>query len=144
MRRQDVVLAAMAPSEGKPYSPVQIQKLLFLVDREAELDGGPHFNFEPYSYGPFDKAVYVELENLDAKALVTVSHGGWNRTFALTPKGQARGKKVLKSLSPEISDYIRRASDFVLKLSFAKLVSAIYKAYPEMKENSVFREAATP
>jgi hypothetical protein len=35
--------------------------------------------------------------------------------------------------------YIRQASEFVRSLSFTQLVSAIYKAYPEMRENSVFQ-----
>ena len=143
MTRQDVVLTAMAPSEGNPYSPVQIQKLLFLIDREAGLDGSPHFNFEPYSYGPFDKGVYSVIENLSDSGLVSVSHNGWNRTFALTPKGQDRGQKILDNLSLETSGYVHAVSQFVRQLGFAELVSAIYKAYPEMKVNSVFREAAT-
>jgi hypothetical protein len=34
---------------------------------------------------------------------------------------------------------IKILSEFVRKLSFSELVSAIYKEYPEMKKYSIFR-----
>lgn len=36
--------------------------------------------------------------------------------------------------------YIGKVSTFVRTRSFNDLVSAIYKAFPEMKANSIFRE----
>ena len=142
MTNREVVLAAMAPAQGKQHSPVQVQKLLFLLDREAShLVDGPHFNFEPYNYGPFDKAVYQVLDELDEDELVTIRSGGWQRTYALTPTGQNEGDRLLGELSDSTKDYIRRVSAFVLKLNFLQLVSAIYKAYPDMQKNSILRSA---
>ena len=45
MERPNLVLAALAAGgENASYWPVQVQKLLFLIDREASaLVGGPHF-----------------------------------------------------------------------------------------------------
>ena len=141
MTQRDIVLAALAPAEGKPHSPVQVQKLLFLLDREAaELVGGPHFKFGPYNYGPFDKDVYSALEELDAdELLVTIRSDGWKRSYALTPAGQQEGEALFGTLTEQAQEYIRRASDFVRALNFSQLVSAIYKAYPDMRENSVIR-----
>ena len=51
---ENLVLAALAAGgENATFSPVQVQKLLFVLDREASphIDG-PHFNFIPYDYGP--------------------------------------------------------------------------------------------
>ncbi len=142
MTKREVVLAALAPAQGKQHSPVQAQKLLFLLDREVpQLVDGPHFNFEPYNYGPFDKAVYQVLDELDEDELVTIRSGGWQRTYALTPTGQKKGDRLMGELSEEDQDYIRRASVFVLKLNFLQLVSAIYKAYPDMQKNSILRSA---
>ncbi len=142
MTKSEVVLAALAPAQGKQHSPVQVQKLLFLLDREAShLVDGPHFNFEPYNYGPFDKAVYQVLDELDEDELVTIRSGGWQRTYALTPTGQNEGDRLLGELSDSTKDYIRRVSAFVLKLNFLQLVSAIYKAYPDMQKNSILRSA---
>ena len=142
MTKSEVVLAALAPAQGKQHSPVQVQKLLFLLDREAsQLVDGSHFNFEPYNYGPFDKAVYQVLDELDEDELVTIRSGGWQRTYALTPTGQNEGDRLLGELSDSAKDYIRRVSAFVLKLNFLQLVSAIYKAYPDMQKNSILRSA---
>ena len=139
-RPRDIVLAALAPSEGSQYSPVQVQKLLFLIDREAaNLIGGPHFNFVPYNYGPFDSAVYRVLEDLDDEDLVTIRSDSWGRMYALTPPGQKEGERLLDTLPERAHGYIRQASIFVRSLSFSQLVSAIYKAYPEMRKNSVIR-----
>src|SRR5207248_1751684 len=75
MERHNLVLAALAAGgENASYWPVQVQKLLFLIDREASaLVGGPHFDFKPYDYGPFDRAVYVELDALSAQGFVSTS-----------------------------------------------------------------------
>ena len=64
--RSEIVLAAVAAGgSGARFFPVQLQKLLFLIDREIpELVHGPHFRFIPYYYGPFDKGLYVELGRL--------------------------------------------------------------------------------
>ena len=140
MKRREIVLSAMAPANGESHSPVQVQKLLFLLDREAaELVGGPYFKFVPYNYGPFDKTVYEELEQLDAEGMVKISQIGWTRSYALTPTGQQQGDGFLGNLPEQAQEYIRGASEFVKSLSFMQLVSAIYRTYPDMRENSVLR-----
>ncbi len=142
MNNRDVVLAALAPAQGKPHSPVQVQKLLFLLDRElSAFVGGPHFNFVPYNYGPFDKGVYQALDMLDAQGLVTIRPSGRQRTYALTPTGQNEGDNFLGELPDVARSYIQSASAFVLELDFLQLVSAIYQAYPDMRANSVIRSA---
>ncbi len=142
MGNRDLVLAAMAVSKGALHSPVQMQKLLFLLDRKLskELDG-PHFNFEPYDYGPFDRDVYDILDVLADSGLVEIikSPSMRLRKYRTTSAGQVVGESVLSSLDPEVVQTITRLSNIVRSLSFADLVSAIYKAYPEMKANSVFQ-----
>ena len=137
------VLCGLTPAKGATHSPVQVQKLFFLLDKGLEnFMDRPLFNFEPYDYGPFDQDVYHTLEKLAGEGLVEIdieSHGRWN-TYILTPEGQQRGNELLKKLPDEVQRFIRNVSEFVRKLSFAQLVSAIYKAYPEMKVNSVFKD----
>lgn len=140
MDKREFVLAALAPAHGKPHSPVQVQKLLFLLERNAArfLDG-PHFDFKPYNYGPFDKDVYRVLDDLEADELAFINNAGRQRTYALTPLGQDAGARLLEELPEAARDYMRRLSDRIFQLDFMQLVSAIYKAYPEMRENSVIR-----
>ena len=138
----EIVLAALSPAGSVPHTPVQVQKLLFLVDRNlASLIGGPRFNFEPYHYGPFDLEVYSTLGELERQGLVEITQsrsGNW-REYRLTPEGQAQAKDVLRRWDERAQEYLERASSFVRSLSFADLVSAIYKAYPEMRARSVFQ-----
>jgi len=140
MTREEFVLAAMAPGAGHRYSPVQIQKLLFLLDRQIPgALGGPHFHFEPYHYGPFDSAVYHELEELAERGFVLIDHSWSPRHFVLTTTGFDVGNQALNELSPPIREFIVRTCEFVRAQSFSSLVSAIYKAFPDMSVNSVFQ-----
>jgi uncharacterized protein YwgA len=137
-----MALAALAPAGGSPHSPVQVQKLLFLIDRNlSSLLGGPSFDFQPYHYGPFDRSVYTTLEDLAKQGLVEITQGDGNwRDYRLTTAGQSRAARVVDGLEERAQRYVQRASVFVRSLSFPELVSAIYKAYPEMRVHSVFQE----
>ena len=141
MDKERFVLAAMSPGGGGRYSPVRIQKLLFLIDREvADLVGGPWFAFQPYHYGPFDKSVYAILESLAEKGHVDIDDHLINcRSYALTPNGLESGREAFGELDVGARDFILRASKFVRQHTFSALVAAIYKAYPDMRKNSVFQ-----
>jgi len=139
--RRELVLAALAPARGEEHTPVQVQKLFFLIDQELHsVLGDKFFDFHPYSYGPFDKEVYSELESLSADGLVSVipEHNWVN--YKLTVSGQEEADAILAGLPEIVRDYIFKASSFIRKLSFTQLVRAIYKAYPNMKVNSVFQD----
>lgn len=142
MDKYSITLAALAPSNRKSYSPVQVQKLLFLIDTNiANKVDGPHYNFEPYDYGPFDSDVYSVLSDLALSGKIEiydVPGRNWNM-YKLTEIGQREGQEIFNSIKDQQSkDYIKSLSEFVRSLSFSQLVSAVYKAYPEMKVNSVF------
>lgn len=140
MTREEIVLAALSTGNCDLYTPVQVQKLFFLIDNNiADRIGGPHFNFEPYNYGPFDKEVYTVLEELSLKGYVEIiSQGPW-RSYKLSESGQREGSQLLSTLNVNVQQYIKNVSEFVRSLSFAELVTAIYKAYPGMKAKSVFQ-----
>lgn len=141
MTKEDIILACMATSDGASFRPVQIQKSMFLIDQEASAQiGGPLFDFKPYDYGPFDVSVYNNLTILSEKGLVQIEGdpASKQRRYSLTAKGQQVGEATLGTLVPNIQDYLKRVSEFVLRLTFAQLVSSIYKKYPAMKANSVF------
>jgi uncharacterized protein len=141
MTQRDLVLAALAPAQGSHHTPVQVQKLLFLLDRNLspKIDA-ERFRFAPYNYGPFDHGVYEQLELLEAEGLVVRTPQQSWFTYSLTPAGQAAGEAALSGLGPNAQTYVREVSEFVRKLSFPELVSAIYRAFPDMRVNSVFQE----
>jgi hypothetical protein len=142
MDRRELVLAVLASSEGRPYTPAQLQKAVFLVTRNmGRLVDGPAFNFVPYDYGPFDSNVYAEAEALRQAGAVAIAPSGvgrWN-TYAATEAGAARGKALLAQLDGPAQQYLREVSNWVRAQSFSSLVKAIYDAYPEMRANSIFR-----
>jgi hypothetical protein len=141
MNRRELVLAALAPAKGALHTPVQVQKLFFLIDANIrKLVNGPHFAFKAYSYGPFDRDVYEELEAGASQGLVQIVPDRSWRSFALTERGQAVADPLFGGLPAQAKEYITNASGFVRRHSFEELVSAIYKAYPSMRANSVFRE----
>lgn len=143
MEKKDIILAVLSAAEGVcvVHTPIQIQKLLFLIDKKIpNLINGPYFTFEPYSYGPFDVEVYNLLEELaQAEDVEIISDPNlrWAK-YRLTINGQKKGEKILNTLNKKAIEYIKILSLFVRSLSFAELVSTIYKEFPEMKKNSIF------
>ena len=137
---ETLLLAALAPAFGRQHTPVQVQKLLFLIDQEVPEVAGSDFHFKPHSYGPFDPTVYRVLEQLEDSGHVIVqpSRSAPMRRYSLTPLGQKDADKALDALDGRTRKYIVRASEFVRSCSFSELVASIYKAYPEMRVNSIF------
>ena len=138
IERSSFVLAVMAAAQT-PLSPVQVQKLFFILDQKVGgALGGAYFDFRPYNYGPFDASVYHELEALAARSLVFVDGPGTRRRYGVSGEGIALGSRLLASLP--VADYIRQVAEYVKKASFQQLVEAIYKEWPSMRANSVYRD----
>jgi len=141
MKRGDVLLAILAAAGGRSFTPAQIQKAAFLVARNAPriVTDGPNFGFVPYDYGPFDVGVYNEAENLARRGLADIVPNGRWRVYAATAEGIEHGNAIAQRAGADAAAYIRAVADWVLSLDFATLVKSIYEAYPEMRENSIFK-----
>lgn len=140
MDRHELMTAALAAAgENASFTPVQVQKLFFLIDREAShLVDGPHFDFRPYDYGPFDRTVYDELDMLSLSGSVAVALGRY-RLYSLTAEGFSEGQRLLETLPVPTRRFLCDAAGWVRSLNFQQLVAAIYRRYPDMKVNSIFR-----
>lgn len=138
MSRSQIIIAAMgAAGPCAAFDPVRIQKLLFLVDREVpNLVGGPHFNFKPYDYGPFDKAVYEHLRELVDEQYVTADQSGPYPLYSLTERGKAEAASILSACSEAVSHYLAITARWVLSMNFRALVAAIYSEFPDMAVRS--------
>ena len=144
MKRPEVVLMAMAAGgAGAQFDPVRVQKLLFLVDKEIpQFVEGPHFDFKPYNYGPFDVAVFQELDALSMENEVGIDNDRY-RLYSLTDSGYARGVAMLAELPQEIARYLKDVAQWVLSQTFRQLLAAIYQRYPDMAVNSIVPYAAS-
>jgi len=123
-------------------SPVQLQKVLFLIGQNLPDEvGDNYYEFVPYNYGPFDPRVYKDAESLiysDLVQSVQVANKGW-AYYTITSAGQDLAEYVRKTeISERMSAYITKVVKWVQSLSFAQLLSAIYRAYPQYKAKSVF------
>lgn len=139
MDKSDLVLAVFSTSKGSAWTPVQAQKIFFLLDERipTELEG-PVWNFQPYDYGPFDVSVYEVLEGLTEAGHLRVENGEV-RTFTLDPSGQTKGEAALAGLAEDTQAYVRELSCWVRRQSFRALVAAIYSEFPAMRTRSIFR-----
>lgn len=141
MHRRDALLAILGTAEGRTFSPVQLQKAVFLVTRNAPtiFDEDSKFSFEPYDYGPFDREVYSEATALEMQGLATVSRASRYSEYAATDAGVAAARQKLLELPDATREYISQVVTWVRTVGFATLVKSIYAQYPEMRENSIFQ-----
>jgi len=141
LTRRDWLLLALAHREGRPLSPAQIQKSMFLLAEEmAKAVGRGFYRFSAYNYGPFCRDIYDDLDSMVATGLVTLSPGSRDarRTYAITPAGMKRAAAIQPHADPAAFAYLGQAVDWAASLSFTALVRAIYAKYPKYRENSVF------
>lgn len=137
-----VLLYALAAAPEHSLTPVQVQKVAFLVGQEAKrLVPKPFYKFAAYDYGPFSPAVYNDLSKYAEVGYVAIDRppGAKVRRYRLT----SEGLEHLQSTDDETSalaEYVSKATHWVTSLSFPELVSAIYARYPSYKKNSVFVE----
>jgi uncharacterized protein YwgA len=140
--REQIALVMLALAKGETFTPVQIQKALFLADDKAGGAFSSRYEFKPYDYGPFDRRVYSDIEELanHGWAQINQQPGARWRTYSASEIGIELGQRYAERLGDEERSVLEKIAKLVRSLSFNELVSAIYKAYPSMRTRSVFRE----
>ena len=143
MHRSEYVLLGLAPAQGRPHTPLQIQKLFFLLQEKGKASpslGESHFEFQPYHFGPYDTEVYSELESLAQQGWVEVSFTPAGlRQYRLTPEGQDQANPLLQRLDAPSREFVEKTSQWIRERSFSQILQAIYWEFPHMAQNSVFR-----
>lgn len=131
--KEEIILNVLSLVPDNSFSPVQIQKLFFLLEKRLQLNC---FNFIPYHYGPYDRsltdaltalAVFsgkIEIKNIDGVKHYQISSSSYN--------------DISNFFDDSKRKFIREMVSFIKKLSFKQLCMAIYKEFPEMAQNSVF------
>ena len=141
IRREHWVLLAITAAGGRPLSPVQLQKSLFVLGREmCEAVGDGFYNFRPYNYGPFDSDVYADAEMLASRGLVNISQPWRWKEYAATPAGMREAEQVKGEAPPAATAYLAKIVAWARSLSFQDLVRAIYARYPDTRAKSIFEE----
>lgn len=141
--KKDWTLLAIGSSADGTLSPVQLQKSLFIFGQMKKKIVGPSFyTFEPYNYGPFCQAIYSDAEVLECEGNIQIQRSLSRRwpEYSVTKAGMERVEEVKGKISEEDYDYLSEVVNWSRSLTFAQLVKAIYKKYPEYKKNSVFQD----
>jgi hypothetical protein len=139
-------------------------KLLFLLDKETDLGKlvKVFYEFVPYKIGPFEPAVYQDLQVLEMAGIVKKStytyklppketeidegFNGNNQAtiYTLTDEGMKYAKVLINWLDkkdPEIALQMRRYKTYYAQAPLKKLLEYIYKKYPEFTtESEIVRE----
>lgn len=142
MTKKELLLACMGAAEAHPYEPVQIQKLVFLFqERAAAFFPARPFTFRPYDYGPFDPEIYSCLEVLATEGILEIVGVPFSRPryYRLTEAGHGPANQALSSIPEPFYSFLLRLSKWVRSISFAQLVGTVYRDYPHMQVNSIFK-----
>jgi uncharacterized protein YwgA len=142
MERKHWTLLVIDEAGLPGLSPVQLQKILFLIGRNLPTEvGNLYYEFVPYNYGPFDSRVYSDAQHLVNQGLVQmiqVAGRNWSY-YAITETGSQMAQHIRETeINDRTAKYITTVVKWVQSLSFAQLLAAIYQQYPEFKAKSVF------
>jgi len=139
MEKKDWTLMVLAAANGAALMPVQLQKALFLLGKRLpDVVGDRFYAFRPYHYGPFDRRVYQDAQQLAGDGLAVVMTG-YYVSYAATPSGVARAQQ-LAGQNPRAWEYIKALVAWVRRQSFQSLVKSVYAEFPEMRSASIFRD----
>lgn len=141
MKPKDWTLLVLTATKGHSLSPVQLQKALFLIGENLHPKG--FYTFSAYDYGPFCSEVYVDAEELEAEGLASITRTAPRtyREYFATALGARRAAEIRKQTPPGALQYLDHVVEWILPLSFDALVRAIYRRYPAMRANSVFKDS---
>lgn len=141
----------------------KVVKLLFLMGKEAHFDTyvPDYYNHYAYTYGPFEGAVYKDIEALKQHKLIEgekpprrgyesdegMDEGLYpekvNAIYRLTDRGEKVAKALIKSAQekdPSILQKIEKIRSKYGYLPLKKLLKYIYTQYPEYAKNSEIKK----
>ncbi len=135
--RSDILLAIIAAADGKELSRVQLQKVAFLVSEEFRGRLPDDFyTFDKEKFGPFCIDIYDDTEMLHYWGWISVTPGAQPRldTYSIAEQVNPDGSRIDEDINEDIKDTVA----WVVDMSFGEIVRAVYRLFPEYRENSVF------
>lgn len=158
LKRADVIILVLTIL-GKVLGITRLMKYLFLLKKESTISQyvKNYYKFAPYSLGPFDKKVYLDLENLIKKELVkkrlvpklkflaiekeiiSYFNGETIYEYSLTEKGWQRGRELLNIINNIDKNLIKellKLKNRYQRYRLIKLIKEIYQKYPEYQRKS--------
>lgn len=137
--RKSFLLSAYAKSPSGSLTPVQAQKIMFVLGQEAPgYVGNDFYRFIPYNYGPFCQDIYDDQRILDAGGSLRKE----GSVYYISNAGLVEVRKIDEEMRPPgLSTYLTNLVEWATSKSFSVLLSSIYAKYPDFAVNSVFNKA---
>ena len=140
MNRRDWLLSAIAQAGNKGLSPIQIQKIMFLLRMEAaDYVGRGFYAFEPYNYGPFSSVIYKDVDRLVYSGMLREQKSDSYNIYVATTAGRDRANVLIGQLDKRARDYLSKLVRWVISVDFGQLLRSIYAKYPKYAAKSLFR-----
>ncbi len=140
-REQWLLLFIASPNGQYRTDQIRVMKGMFLLSQEVGGELRRLYTFEPYHYGPFNTAVYHDLDFLENAGLISsaLASGSNRRLYDLTEKGRkvVAGFEGLDRAAVETVQAVKR---HVTSLSFLDLLRDVYQRYPDYAVKSVARK----
>ena len=112
--------------------PIRIQKGLFLFGRETAAPAAEGYDFVPYNWGPFSRAIYGDLQALQAAGLVErlpVQGRGYD-LYRQTGAGAEESGRLRAEARPELLGSLDRLREEIVGDDFRELLRRVYDRYP--------------
>lgn len=136
--RSDILLAIIAAAGDKGLNRVQLQKVAFLVSDEF---GGrlpdDFYAFGKHKFGPYSDDIRADTEMLLYWGCIRAEQGVEQQRGRYSIVDRCDSDTV--NIASDIRQYIKETVDWVIDMSFGEVVRAVYRLYPEYRDNSVFR-----
>ena len=133
-----MVVSGRKGPDATPIDPLRLMKTLFVFSRQLNLDTPEFYQFKPYSYGPFAREIYPDLEQLEFDGLIeAVPNPGrtWPR-YRATAAG-AESVAGLDASGEWMGDHLLDVRDWATSISFRDLLRSVYQQWPDYATNSI-------
>ena len=143
MRRDEIMLTAIAGAGEFGLKPVNLQHLAFRIGRSGlpELEEG-YYEFTPGHLGPRSRELDQNLEEMNRHRLtlrVCAPGHAWHETM-VSSAGFQRAEGLGELMRPETREYIREIARCAMERDTMELVQSIRETDPEYAENSVLQD----
>lgn len=138
-------LALLALNEEEQIEGItRFQKLVFMAQNEIpDLQTG-EYTFKSYSYGPFSKELYDDIDKLVTNGYIErtveqTGNGNEKHIYSLTKKGREYIRQILETESGSEDlevESLRQLKDEYNDMPILQLIRLVYNKHPEYAEDS--------
>src|ERR1700694_2121808 len=145
LTKSQIALLLFFQGSERKVDPIRIMKGLFIFSQEAPeawFRKSERYSFIAYAYGPYSRQVDADIDRLALRGYIQASQApgkSWSY-YTLSEAGKAIAKEVQSSIDPKAVTYLHQVREFVLGLTFRRLLDTIYARYPDYAVNSVFKK----